>query len=586
MKFWFQFPASASSDATRAQRRRSLLLAVVGIAVLPLAWRGTSCGQDFDFHLQNWQEVVAHWQHGVIYPHWAESANYLAGEPRFVFYPPLSWLVGGLLGAILPWTWTPVAFTLLALLGAGFGFRAMAREWMPEDSATIAACLYVVNPYMLFVAYERGAMAELLAATWLPLLVLYGLRAKRSFLPLAVTVAAIWLTNAPAGVMGCYMLAVLVVVVAVQEKNWRVVGRAAGGTALGLGLAGFWLIPALYEQRWVEIARAIGPLMRVEDSFLFGYAKLAGASADERFDIVYHNQVLRTVSWIVVSLIVGAVVAAWLARRKRNAIWMPLVVVGAGVCILQLRWSDGVWWLAPELKFLQFPWRWMMVLGLVFAALAGLALRGEAATRRAIAVRAAMMLLLAGGMAVLSSMLFWQPCDEEDNVQAQIATFHDRGFGGTDEYTPQNADNSEIQQALPQVRLLKTPNAEEASDSNNSQWTADPTEEISAGVTVDRWNPEHKSITITSEQPGYAVLRLMDYPAWRVTRNNADVSERARRSDGLMAIPVEAGTNHIDVRWRITTDQWAGIGLSLGALAITLAFGWKGRRRLDVGGFR
>ncbi|MGD0366059.1 MAG: 6-pyruvoyl-tetrahydropterin synthase-related protein [Acidobacteriaceae bacterium] len=586
MKFWFQFPASASSDATRAQRRRSLLLAVVGIAVLPLAWRGTSCGQDFDFHLQNWQEVVAHWQHGVIYPHWAESANYLAGEPRFVFYPPLSWLVGGLLGAILPWTWTPVAFTLLALLGAGFGFRAMAREWMPEDSATIAACLYVVNPYMLFVAYERGAMAELLAATWLPLLVLYGLRAKRSFLPLAVTVAAIWLTNAPAGVMGCYMLAVLVVVVAVQEKNWRVVGRAAGGTALGLGLAGFWLIPALYEQRWVEIARAIGPLMRVEDSFLFGYAKLAGASADERFDIVYHNQVLRTVSWIVVSLIVGAVVAAWLARRKRNAIWMPLVVVGAGVCILQLRWSDGVWWLAPELKFLQFPWRWMMVLGLVFAALAGLALRGEAATRRAIAVRAAMMLLLAGGTAVLSSMLFWQPCDKEDNVQAQIATFHNGGFEGTDEYTPQNADNSEIQQGLPQVRLLKTPSAEEASDGNNPQWRADPTEELSADVTVDRWTPEHKSVTITTEQPGYVLLRSMDYPAWQVTRNDAEVGKRARRGDGLIAIPIEAGANHIDVRWRFTIDQWAGIGLSLGALAITLAFGWKGRRRLDVGGFR
>jgi uncharacterized membrane protein len=586
VKFWFRFPASASSEATRVQRRRSLLLAVVGIAVLPLAWRGTSCGQDFDFHLQNWQELVAHWQHGAIYPHWAESANYLAGEPRFVFYPPLSWILGGLLGAILPWTWTPVAFTLLALLGAGFSFRAMAREWMPEDSATVAACLYVVNPYMLFVAYERGAMAELLAATWLPLLVLFGLRARQSLLPLAVTVAAIWLTNAPAGVMGCYMLAALVAVTAAQEKDWRLIGRAASGVALGLGLTGFWLVPALYEQRWVEITRAIGPLMRVEDSFLFGYAKLAGVSADERFDAIYHNQVLRTVSWIAVALFVGAVVTAWLARRKRNAIWMPLVVVGAGVCILQLRWSDGVWWLTPELKFLQFPWRWMMVLGLVFAALAGLALRGEAATRRAIAVRAVVMLVLAGGMAVLSSTLFWQPCDEEDNVQAQIATFHDRGFGGTDEYTPQNADNSEIQQALPQVRLLKTPNAEEASDSNNSQWTADPTEEISAGVTVDRWNPEHKSITITSEQPGYAVLRLMDYPAWRVTRNNADVSERARRSDGLMAIPVEAGTNHIDVRWRITTDQWVGIGLSLGALAITLAWVWKGRRKLDVSGFR
>jgi hypothetical protein len=562
------------------------LLAVVGIAVMPLVWRGQSCGQDADFHLQNWQEVVAHWQHGAIYPHWAESANFLAGEPRFVFYPPLSWIMGGLLGVFLPWSWTQAAFTLLVLLGAGFSFRAMAREWMPDDSATIAACLYVLNPYMLFVAYERGAMAELLAAMWVPLLVLYGLREKRSLLPLALTVAAIWLTNAPAGVMGCYVLAALVVVAAVPEKNWRLAGRAAGGTALGLGLAGFWLIPALYEQRWVEIGRAIGPLVRVEDSFLFGYAKLAGVSADERFDVVYHNQVLRTVSWIVVALVVGACLASWLARRKRSAIWTPLVVVGACVCVLQLRWSDLVWRLAPELKFLQFPWRWMMVLGLVFAALAGLALRGEAATRRAIAVRAVAMLLLAGGMAVLSSALFWQPCDEEDNVQAQITTFHDGGFEGTDEYTPQGADNSEIQRVLPQVRLLRAAHGEEVLDGDNPEWLTEKTQEISGEVKIDRWNAENRSVTVTSEGPGFAVLRLMDYPAWRVMRNGTDVRDRTKRSDGVMVIPVDAGTNHIDVRWCITNDQWAGIGLSLGALAITLALGWKGKRRIDVDGFR
>ena len=591
MKFSFRFPVSAASDATRATRRRSLLLAVVGIAVLPLAWRGTSCGQDFDFHLQGWLDVVAHWRQGIVYPHWSGSANYLAGEPRFVFYPPLSWTLGGLLGALLPWSWTPLAFALLALLGAGWGFRAMAREWIPEDNATLAACLYVVNPYMLFVVYERGAMAELLAATWIPLLVLYGLRkpppcprptagANRmghpdSIVPLAMTVAAIWLTNAPAGVMGCYMLAVLVVVAAAREGSWRLVGRAAGAVALGLGLAGFWLVPAVYEQRWVEIGRAIGPLMRVEDSFLFGYAKATSASSDEMFDLMYHNQVLRTGSWIVIVLMVGAVVAAWIARRKRSAIWMPLVVVGAGICALQIRWSDVVWRLAPELKFLQFPWRWMMVLGMVFAMLAGLALRGEATTRRAIAVRAAVIFLMAGGMTVLSSRLFWQPCDEEDNVDAQIASFHATGFEGTDEYTPQGADNSEIQQTPPAVVVLNTANAGEpglAGSKENSQ-------EIPAEVKIARWDTERRSVMVTSTGPAFAVLRLTDYPAWRVTRNGAEVRERTHRSDGLMAIPVEAGANRIDVRWCITEDQWAGIGISLGALAITLTLSWTERRK-------
>jgi hypothetical protein len=563
-----------------------LLLAVVGIAVLPLAWRGISCGQDFDFHLQNWLEVVTHWRHGVFYPHWAASANYLAGEPRFVFYPPLSWMLGGLLGVALPWTWTPVAFTLIALLGAGFSFRAMAREWMPLDSATIAACLYVLNPYMLFVVYERGAAAELMAAVWMPLLVLYGLREKRSVIPLALTVAAIWLTNAPAAVMGCYMLALLVVVAVLEQKSLKLVVRGVCGVALGLGLAGFWLIPAIYEQRWVEIGRAIGPLMHVEDSFLFGYVTLAGGYADERFDTVYHNQVLHAVSWIVVALMAGAVVAAWFGRRRRGAVWAPLVVVGASVCVLQLRWSDLVWRLLPELKYLQCPWRWMMVLGLVFAALVGIAIRSEQTTRRAVAARGLFLLLIAGGMAVLSSALFWQPCDEEDNVGAQVATFHATGFEGSDEYTPLGAENSEIQQGLPAVRLLKTPDAEEASDAGNPVWTRDDSQEIPGNVAIDRWDAERMTASISATTPSYAVLRLMDYPAWNVTLNDAEVQSRPHRSDGLMVIPVVAGANRIDVRWRTTRDRWAGYGVSLVALAIALTFGWKGRRSPDGASFR
>jgi hypothetical protein len=544
-----------------------------------MAWRGTSCGQDLDFHLQNWLEVVAQWRQGVLYPHWAGSANYLAGEPRFVFYPPLSWMLGGALGVFLPWSWTPLAFTLVALMGAGLSFRAMAREWMAEDHAVIAACLYIVNPYMLFVAYERGAMAELLAAVWVPLLVLYGLRQKRALLPLSLSVAAIWLTNAPAAVMGCYALAVLVAVAALRDKSWRLVGRAMGGVGLGLGLAGFWLVPAAFEERWVEISRAIGPLMHIEDSFLFGYVKLAGVSPEERFDTVYHNQVLQMVSWIVVALVVGAALAAWMGRRRRVAIWMPLIVVGAAIGALQLRWSDMVWRFVPELKYLQFPWRWMMVLGLVFAALAGIAIQREQTTRRAVALRGALMLALAGAMAVLSSAFFWQPCDEEDNAQAQISTFHATGFEGTDEYTPKGADNSQIQPGIAVVEVVSGPSDERAEAGGNSR-------KIQAQIKIDRWDAENRSVTVTSPQTSYAVLRLMDYPAWHVTRNGAESEDRPHRGDGLMVIPLQVGRNQISVRWRVTRDQWAGMALSLASLAFTLALAAKGRRKVDVDGFR
>ena len=187
----------------------------------------------------------------------------MAGEPRFVFYPPFSWMLGAILGVILPWAAAPIAFTLIVLTGCGFSMNKLARKWLPPNAATVAACAYILNPYALFVAYERTAYAELAAGIWLPLIILYALqpdchpersakaRSRRTgtirlvpssteschperstegaeskdlqfqrsaliikTLPLALTIAAIWLTNAPAAVMACYALAAITIWIA------------------------------------------------------------------------------------------------------------------------------------------------------------------------------------------------------------------------------------------------------------------------------------------------------------------------------------------------------------------------------------
>lgn len=575
MKISFRFPHSLSSNATRSHRRRSLILACAAIAVLPLAWRGTSCGHDFDFHLQSWLGVVHHWREGVLYPHWDASANYGAGEPRFVFYPPATWLLGALLGVLLPWTWTPVAFTLIAFIGCGLGFYTMAREWMPEDAATVAASVYLLNPYMLFVAYERTAYGELLSAILLPLLVLYGLREKPALLPLSLVIAALWLTNAPSAVMGCYLLALLVLVAAIQDRSPALILRAAGATALGLGLAAFYIVPAAYEERWVEIARAIGPDMRVEDSFLFGHTGAA-----------FHDQVLRTASWIAVVMLVAAVVAFVLSLRngKPRRIRLPFVAALIVICILQLPLSDVFWRHAPEMRYLQFPWRWLLVLGVVMAAFIGFALRGsfrEAHTRKAILIRAVTMLALAAIMSSLAAFTFWQPCDEEDNISAQRATFHDSGFEGTDEYTPANADNAAIQQDLPRVRILPSASADGADSSLavNPEWNETKSGSINAPVLIHRWTSEDKEIQLTLNTPAYVVFQLMDYPAWRVTVNGRPLQSRPHRNDGLLTIPLQAGQSVISIRYAATRDVELGRALSLLAICITVAFYMQTKRR-------
>ena len=96
-----------------------LILLAAFVAVAPQLIRGSSCGHDFDFHLVSWFDCFNSWRHGILYPRWAPSPNYGAGEPRFVFYPPLTWMLGAALAFVRPWTAVPLVLTFLILAATG-----------------------------------------------------------------------------------------------------------------------------------------------------------------------------------------------------------------------------------------------------------------------------------------------------------------------------------------------------------------------------------------------------------------------------------------------------------------------------------
>jgi uncharacterized membrane protein len=253
------------------------------IASGPRFLRGVSCGHDFEFHLISWLETQRSWSQGVLYPHWAQTPNWGAGEPRFVFYPPLTWMLSALLGYVIPWEWLPAVLIFMYLCAAGLATRALARQFMLAPAATLAGALAAATPYALFTAYERTAFSELAAAAWIPLMLLFAWKPTRipaphvmplasevgkrkaksvfpipcslfpafngSAAPLALILAAVWLTNAPAGVMASYLLAFAAVVVAILRRQWWPILRAAVAAPIALGLAAFYLVPAALEQR-------------------------------------------------------------------------------------------------------------------------------------------------------------------------------------------------------------------------------------------------------------------------------------------------------------------------------------------------
>ena len=570
------------------------------VAVAPQLLRGNSCGHDFDFHLVSWFDALNSWQHGIVYPHWTSSANYGAGEPRFVFYSPLTWMMGAALGSVLPWTMVPIVLTFLMLAGTGLAVRALGREVLEDGAAALAGCVALFSGYALFTAYERSAFAELAGGVWIPLVLLYALtngrrNNVRCVVLLALAIAGAWLSNPTVGVMACYLLAAVALVRTLVERSWTPLLRASAGAALGMGLIAVYLLPAAYEQRWVDIHQVTeDPEQTLENNWLFA------VHADPAMG--YHDQVLHTASMIAVIMIALAVCGLLVCLRRgrlpgARSWWVPLALVPFAVLLLQFPFSRPLWNLMPEVRFLQFPWRWLVVLEgpmAVFVA-ASVWPGAEARNWRRIAVGSAGAAVFVA-MTAYAARDLYQVCDVEDAVAPMLKVYRSgAGFIGTYEYEPMGADNSVLARELPQACFVADPEVvlgqaaktpETPPGWNAGQGSCEATYEAAQDSA-----PEHVKMAGTMEHAGYLVLRLRSYPAWDVRVNGHAVSTLPPREDGLMVVPVPEGEVNLTVDWKTTTDvlvsQWLS-GLSVLVLAglCLLERGLKPVMNSRVGGAR
>jgi hypothetical protein len=517
-----------------------LLIAAAAFAVeIPFFFRGLPSGHDFEFHLYGWLDVLGQWKQGIVYPRWAALAQFGYGEPRFIFYPPASWSLGAGLSAIFPWTIVPSIYIWLVLVGAGVSMFLLARQWFDRRDATFAAVFYAVNPYHLVIVYWRSAFAELLASSLLPLLLLLVLRAdekgRRVAVLLALVLASAWMVNVPAAVMIHYSVALLMVVMAWQRRSWRVLVTGAIAVVLGAALAAFYLLPASYEQRWINIAEVVGAGLRPVDSFLFAH------TTD-----VEHDAFNRVPSCIATAEILLTIAAAWAARRWRGrdgGLWLSLVAWAGACTLLMLAISNPLWNVLPKLRFVQFPWRFLLCLGVPFTLLTVMGFRRWTAR---VAVYLAMLCMFGFVWRHFQAPWWDQPADLRE-MQDNMAT--GVGYEGTDEYLPLGADAESIDKAARRV-------------------TVDGAAQ--AAIQVSEWKTQHRVFAAEMLAPDHLVLRLFNYPAWRVEVNGKIVTAGSREGTGQMLVPVEAGANRVQITFIRTWDRKVGAWTSVLAILMVL----------------
>jgi hypothetical protein len=586
----------------------ALIVLAAALAAAPILLHGSYCGDDFEFHVVSWFDVQQNWMHGIPYPHWMPSANYGAGEPRFMFYPPLTWMLGAALGFVLPWPLVPVALVFLLLAATGLAVRVLALEALPDAPATLAGCAALFSGFALFTAYERTAFAELTGGFWIPLLLLFALRdrsptlslGRRTFdgstLPLALIFAGCWLSNGPVGVMSGYLLAAIAITASLFARSWAHLLRAFIASALGLALAGLYLIPAASEQGWVDLRAAVDyPVFNIQNNWLFAHHTEPLLAP---FGYFLQRASMLTVCMIGAALLslVAVLLRAWLYRQSASSPfalalstatlarrwWIPVALIPAAVLFLQFPISLPLWNLLPRLRFLQYPWRWVLVVeapvAIFFAAAVWPAPSSSRRLRHAVATFCTLFFLCS---TFFAAKTFLRSCQEGDTVADLLAMYSaGGGLEGTDEYQPPGSDHWKIAIGLPDACFtteydtllgVATP------DQPIPAWHPDQgTCQVTA--TAQLRQPEHLRISMIAPRPGFLILRLLRYPAWRITVNGRTTGPLDPRDDGLVAVPVPQGPVDLTADWATTPDAVAGRLVSGLALLLLLGLGLFERR--------
>src|SRR5271166_934717 len=509
------------------------------LAVTPMMLFGIPLGHDLDFQMPGWMEAADQLRHGIIFHRWSAVTNHGFGEPFFIFYPPLSRMMGAILGLVLPWRMVPGVYVWMVLTLAGAVMWRCAQEWLQPPGALMAALLYATNPYILLTVYKRCAYAELLAIALFPALVWGGIRmgkdARHVVLPLSLIFATLWISDLPSAVVASYTLAGLLVLGSLVYRTFRPLLYGAVAILAGLGAIAFFLLPAAWERRWVNIGEAIKFQWMPEHNFLFSHGNLP--------QYVTFNRGLSFFALLVIAVTAGAAALASQLRRDKPQDWRLLAGLAAASTFMMLPPSLVLYWTLPELRFIQFPWRWFSPLCVAGAVLTASAM---AEARRKWIPRAIAALAVACIAAVILRTSWWDPDHHLDELNAVVHS--DVGFRSIANWDlPLGSQPSQLDKPVPLVTF----------------WN--PTDDTgpSANIAVSQWAAERKVFSVDASRPLLLKLRLVNYPAWQANISGKSVPVQTEAGSGQMLVAVPAAFSRVEIDFGRTLDRTLGIVMSL-----------------------
>jgi hypothetical protein len=528
--------------------------------VLPLLiQKSIPLGHDTGFHIFQSFQFLQGLENGSFYPRWAADANNGYGSPNFIFYAPLTYYLMSFVHL-----WEPsMIMSMVWVIWAGFFLSGLTmffatRKMFGNPGSLLSAVVYQMLPFHLIDLYYRGSFAELLSYSVLPLFFYFLMKtsspegSRVSMAGLSLSYAGLILTHLATGFVftvfaGGYLLYELCC-----PGKGKSVFKTAFSLLVGLGISAVYLGPAVLERKFVHIG--------VLPKYIYSYAGIflfdSRAPLHELFFRFLYITVILEAFFFLLILLLPRKLSAMEKRTDSNRF---LIFAFIGAFFLTTPLSGPVWRLIPQFPFLQFPWRWIIVMELSLCFLiAGIySLEKVQDFRPAIFLKTFILVLVVSLAQLPMQNIHDASISEADFLRLNRMNQWRNIMDEKPEYLPVWANLENI-------------------------WTRNRDDRVvtisgRASTRVTEWAPESRTIEVRALSDTVIRISSFYYPGWEVTLDGGEKPIDVEKETGALLVHVSEGDHTIrttfgDTRLR-RIAKYASLMSLLFLIPVTMLFG-------------
>ena len=300
---------------------------------------------------------------------WIPDAGYQYGYPLFNYYAPGVYYLGEVFHLVgFGFIDSVKILFILGFITGALGMYILVKEFFGPYPALIASVLYTYAPFKAVEVYVRGSLSEFFALTFFPLIFWSSYKLVKTgklnyALWFCISLGALLITHNLLPVIFLPITAIWITYWLFMEKKGRKLKKIISFSLLGVGLAAFFVLPMLFERKYVHVETLLSGYFDYRQHFVdlrqmflsnnWGYGSSVLGPHD---DLALSSGLVL----LTLGLIAGVLAIANIKRQKKIApLVLLLLSVELGVLFLMHLRSSFIWEALASLAWLQFPWRFL-----------------------------------------------------------------------------------------------------------------------------------------------------------------------------------------------------------------------------------